>query len=188
MNLNPKRTWQLTKGSSPPKFTPKINQYTALIQYTECFQIHIIHILFLYIIYANIFLPIMSVVSSCWQFHSLPQGLHHPNIVEYKHSWLELSRRSEFCPFVPFLFILMQYCTWDSFSPGFFLSWKWTSSYEKLDTLIINRMVWRPSTSSTSSGNRCCKKPRLAQTYDSPNPPVGYSIVWHKLYLNTMTL
>lgn len=64
MNLNPKRTWQLTKGSSPPKFPQKINQYTALIQYTECFQIHIIHILFLYIIYVNIFLPIMSVVSS----------------------------------------------------------------------------------------------------------------------------
>ncbi|CAE7711144.1 iksA [Symbiodinium sp. CCMP2456] len=38
------------------------------------------------------------------------ERLHHPNIVEYKHSWLELSRRSEFCPFVPFLFILMQYC------------------------------------------------------------------------------
>jgi len=38
------------------------------------------------------------------------ERLHHPNIVEYKHSWLELSRLSEFCPFVPFLFILMQYC------------------------------------------------------------------------------
>ena len=31
------------------------------------------------------------------------ERLHHPNIVEYKHSWLELSRRSEFCPFVPLL-------------------------------------------------------------------------------------
>ena len=31
------------------------------------------------------------------------ERLHHPNIVEYKHSWLELSRRSEFCPFVPCL-------------------------------------------------------------------------------------
>lgn len=38
------------------------------------------------------------------------ERLHHPNIVEYKHSWLELSRRSDFCPLVPFLFILMQYC------------------------------------------------------------------------------
>mmetsp|Transcript_64634 Transcript_64634/g.140735 ORF Transcript_64634/g.140735 Transcript_64634/m.140735 type:complete len:674 (+) Transcript_64634:107-2128(+) len=38
------------------------------------------------------------------------ERLHHANIVEYKHSWLELSRRSPFCPFVPFLFILMQYC------------------------------------------------------------------------------
>lgn len=38
------------------------------------------------------------------------ERLHHPNVVEYKHSWLELSRTSEFCPLVPFLFILMQYC------------------------------------------------------------------------------
>lgn len=38
------------------------------------------------------------------------ERLHHPNIVEYKHSWLELSRTSPFCPLVPFLFILMQYC------------------------------------------------------------------------------
>merc|ERR1712190_103329 len=38
------------------------------------------------------------------------ERLHHANIVEYKHSWLELSRSSEFCPLVPFLFILMQYC------------------------------------------------------------------------------
>jgi len=38
------------------------------------------------------------------------ERLHHPNIVEYKHSWLELSRTSLFCPLVPFLFILMQYC------------------------------------------------------------------------------
>lgn len=38
------------------------------------------------------------------------ERLHHPNVVEYKHSWLELSRRSPFCPLVPFLFILMQYC------------------------------------------------------------------------------
>lgn len=38
------------------------------------------------------------------------ERLHHPNVVEYKHSWLELSRSSLFCPLVPFLFILMQYC------------------------------------------------------------------------------
>jgi len=38
------------------------------------------------------------------------ERLHHPNIVEYKHSWLELSRSSAFCPLVPFLFILMQFC------------------------------------------------------------------------------
>eukprot|EP00928_Gymnodinium_smaydae_P034216 TRINITY_DN24305_c0_g1_i2.p1 TRINITY_DN24305_c0_g1~~TRINITY_DN24305_c0_g1_i2.p1 ORF type:complete len:730 (-),score=154.31 TRINITY_DN24305_c0_g1_i2:48-2237(-) len=38
------------------------------------------------------------------------ERLHHPNVVEYKHSWLELSRSSSFCPLVPFLFILIQYC------------------------------------------------------------------------------
>jgi serine/threonine protein kinase len=34
----------------------------------------------------------------------------HPNIVAYKHSWLEMSRANELCPYVPYLFILMSYC------------------------------------------------------------------------------
>ncbi|CAK0898164.1 unnamed protein product [Prorocentrum cordatum] len=38
------------------------------------------------------------------------ERLRHMNIVDYKHSWLEVSRHSEFCPYVPFLFILMEYC------------------------------------------------------------------------------
>eukprot|EP00929_Paragymnodinium_shiwhaense_P007847 TRINITY_DN111760_c0_g1_i1.p1 TRINITY_DN111760_c0_g1~~TRINITY_DN111760_c0_g1_i1.p1 ORF type:complete len:512 (-),score=57.49 TRINITY_DN111760_c0_g1_i1:17-1552(-) len=38
------------------------------------------------------------------------ERLQHPNIVPYKHAWLELHRASEFCPYVPYLFILMGYC------------------------------------------------------------------------------
>eukprot|EP01071_Lankesteria_metandrocarpae_P004440 Lankesteria_metandrocarpae@DN3547_c0_g1_i1.p1 len=38
------------------------------------------------------------------------ENLHHPNIVEYKHSWLEMHRANELCPFVPWLFVLMEYC------------------------------------------------------------------------------
>ena len=34
----------------------------------------------------------------------------HPNIVAYKHSWLEMDRANELCPYVPYLFILMSYC------------------------------------------------------------------------------
>ena len=34
----------------------------------------------------------------------------HPNIVAYKHSWLEMDRANELCPFVPYLYILMSYC------------------------------------------------------------------------------
>jgi len=34
----------------------------------------------------------------------------HPNIVSYKHSWLEMWRANELCPYVPCLFILMSYC------------------------------------------------------------------------------
>ena len=34
----------------------------------------------------------------------------HPNIVSYRHSWLDIHRHSEFCPYTPFLFILMTYC------------------------------------------------------------------------------
>eukprot|EP00742_Colponemidia_sp_Colp-10_P009130 GILJ01009931.1.p1 GENE.GILJ01009931.1~~GILJ01009931.1.p1 ORF type:complete len:766 (+),score=100.95 GILJ01009931.1:313-2298(+) len=38
------------------------------------------------------------------------ERLRHPNIIDYKHSWVELHSQSEFCPPVPFLFILMTYC------------------------------------------------------------------------------
>lgn len=34
----------------------------------------------------------------------------HPNIVSYKHSWLEMNRANELCPYVPFLYILMSFC------------------------------------------------------------------------------
>ena len=34
----------------------------------------------------------------------------HPNIVAYKHSWLEMDRANAFCPYVPYLYILMSYC------------------------------------------------------------------------------
>jgi len=34
----------------------------------------------------------------------------HRNIVSYKHSWLEMHRANELCPYVPYLFILMSFC------------------------------------------------------------------------------
>eukprot|EP00741_Cyanophora_paradoxa_P017115 tig00020960_g16528.t1 len=37
------------------------------------------------------------------------ESLHHPNVVGYKHSWLETSRTADFGPEVPCLFILMDY-------------------------------------------------------------------------------
>ncbi|KAF7456913.1 wee kinase [Cryptosporidium felis] len=36
--------------------------------------------------------------------------LHHPNIVQYRHSWLEMYSSNDFCPKVPWLFQLMEYC------------------------------------------------------------------------------
>ncbi|KAH7650450.1 hypothetical protein FG379_003522 [Cryptosporidium bovis] len=36
--------------------------------------------------------------------------LHHPNIVQYRHSWLELYSSNDYCPKVPWLFQLMEYC------------------------------------------------------------------------------
>nr|CEL67605.1 TPA: Wee kinase, putative [Neospora caninum Liverpool] len=42
------------------------------------------------------------------------EKLHHPNIVDYKHSWLEMHRSNPMCPWVPWLFVLMEYCNGDS--------------------------------------------------------------------------
>ncbi|KAJ2759245.1 putative serine/threonine-protein kinase iks1, partial [Coemansia sp. BCRC 34490] len=39
----------------------------------------------------------------------LLESLRHPNVVEYKHSWLEMHRLTAFGPRVPCLFILMEY-------------------------------------------------------------------------------
>ncbi|CAD7929708.1 unnamed protein product [Amoebophrya sp. A25] len=39
------------------------------------------------------------------------ERLNHPNVVQYKHSWLENWQANPWCPRVPFLFILMQYCS-----------------------------------------------------------------------------
>lgn len=36
--------------------------------------------------------------------------LHHPNIVQYRHSWLEMYSSNDYCPKVPWLFQLMEYC------------------------------------------------------------------------------
>ena len=33
-----------------------------------------------------------------------------PFVVAYKHSWLDVHRHNEFCPYTPFLFILMTFC------------------------------------------------------------------------------
>eukprot|EP00471_Norrisiella_sphaerica_P006790 CAMPEP_0184480490 /NCGR_PEP_ID=MMETSP0113_2-20130426/2006_1 /TAXON_ID=91329 /ORGANISM="Norrisiella sphaerica, Strain BC52" /LENGTH=633 /DNA_ID=CAMNT_0026859023 /DNA_START=25 /DNA_END=1923 /DNA_ORIENTATION=+ len=37
------------------------------------------------------------------------QTLHHRNIIDYKHSWIEHSQVSQFSPEVPCLFVLMEY-------------------------------------------------------------------------------
>ncbi|KAJ2449680.1 putative serine/threonine-protein kinase iks1 [Coemansia sp. RSA 2336] len=39
----------------------------------------------------------------------LLESLRHPNVVEYKHSWLEMHQMTAFGPKVPCLFILMEY-------------------------------------------------------------------------------
>lgn len=36
------------------------------------------------------------------------EKLRHINVIDYKHSWLEIDRHSELCPYVPFLYILME--------------------------------------------------------------------------------
>lgn len=67
------------------------------------------------------------------------ERLHHPNVVEYKHSWLELSRSSLFCPLVPFLFILMQYCNGGSLGE---LIWRDGDPSRPKPALIVTH-VWQ---------------------------------------------
>eukprot|EP00388_Colpodella_angusta_P030844 GDKK01020663.1.p1 GENE.GDKK01020663.1~~GDKK01020663.1.p1 ORF type:complete len:850 (-),score=186.22 GDKK01020663.1:48-2270(-) len=38
------------------------------------------------------------------------ERLNHPNLVEYKHCWLELHQSNEMCPRVPWFFVLMEFC------------------------------------------------------------------------------
>eukprot|EP01054_Gregarina_sp_Poly1_P004865 Gregarina_sp_Poly_1__4864@NODE_258_length_10499_cov_54_071223_g225_i0_p3_GENE_NODE_258_length_10499_cov_54_071223_g225_i0NODE_258_length_10499_cov_54_071223_g225_i0_p3_ORF_typecomplete_len394_score63_29Pkinase/PF00069_25/3_5e26Pkinase_Tyr/PF07714_17/1_4e17Pkinase_fungal/PF17667_1/0_014Kdo/PF06293_14/0_055MAP65_ASE1/PF03999_12/0_079_NODE_258_length_10499_cov_54_071223_g225_i052886469 len=38
------------------------------------------------------------------------ENLHHQNIVAYKHSWLEMHKSGPFCPAIPWLYVLMDYC------------------------------------------------------------------------------
>ncbi len=42
------------------------------------------------------------------------ERLKHPNIIEYKHTWIEYHRLSKFAPSVPCLFILMEYANGDN--------------------------------------------------------------------------
>eukprot|EP00917_Polyrhabdina_sp_WS-2016_P029610 GHVP01063147.1.p1 GENE.GHVP01063147.1~~GHVP01063147.1.p1 ORF type:complete len:545 (+),score=59.89 GHVP01063147.1:49-1635(+) len=40
----------------------------------------------------------------------LRERLRHPNVVDYKHAWMEIYSSGPLCPSVPWLFILMEYC------------------------------------------------------------------------------
>ena len=45
------------------------------------------------------------------------EKLRHMNVIDYKHSWLEIDRHSELCPYVPFLYILME--PWQDYNQTF---------------------------------------------------------------------
>lgn len=73
------------------------------------------------------------------------ERLRHMNIIDYKHSWLEVSRHSEFCPYVPFLFILMEYC-----NAGALEDFIWPQGFERgannnaaKATVLTEEMIWR---------------------------------------------
>uniref|UniRef100_A0A3B0NJ59 Serine/threonine kinase, putative n=1 Tax=Theileria annulata TaxID=5874 RepID=A0A3B0NJ59_THEAN len=42
------------------------------------------------------------------------ENIKHKNVVDYNHSWLEMYRLNELCPYIPYLFILMEYCNGDN--------------------------------------------------------------------------
>lgn len=56
------------------------------------------------------------------------EGVRHPNVVAYKHSWLEYCKVADFGPEVPCLFMLMEFANLgnlkqhvDSLGPNTFL-------------------------------------------------------------------
>jgi len=72
------------------------------------------------------------------------ERLRHLNIIDYKHSWIEVSRHSQFCPWVPFLFILMEFC-----NAGSLEDLIWPSGFERgatnnreKATLLSEEMIW----------------------------------------------
>jgi len=72
------------------------------------------------------------------------ERLRHMNIIDYKHSWLEVSRHSEFCPYVPFLFILMEYCNAGSLED---LIWpkgfvRGASGNSAQATMLTEELIW----------------------------------------------
>ncbi|KAF8818156.1 Wee kinase [Cardiosporidium cionae] len=38
------------------------------------------------------------------------ENIRHGNIIDYKHSWMEMYRSNDLCVWVPWLFVLMEYC------------------------------------------------------------------------------
>lgn len=73
------------------------------------------------------------------------ERLRHMNIIDYKHSWLEVSRHSEFCPYVPFMFILMEYCNAGSLED---LIWpqgfvRGAQDNAARATMLTEELIWR---------------------------------------------
>lgn len=73
------------------------------------------------------------------------ERLRHVNIIDYKHSWLEIDRHSAFCPWVPFLFILMEYCNAGSLEdliwPSGFV--RGGSANASQATILREELIWR---------------------------------------------
>lgn len=66
------------------------------------------------------------------------ERLNHPNLVEYKHCWLELHASNAMCPLVPWFFVLMEFC-----NAGDIENLLWISSDGSPREYLNDDQIWK---------------------------------------------
>ncbi|RUP52448.1 kinase-like domain-containing protein [Jimgerdemannia flammicorona] len=95
----------------------------------------------------------------------LLEKLHHPNIVDYKHAWLEEHKLTQFGPQVPCLFILMECANGGNLE-----------EYIETPPITIPTATSTPTTSSVPPEFRAKNRARLLRRQDAPSPAASLRV------------